>query len=268
MAAAARVFEKLAVQTWEWLELSRALQLSIGETTITDINLLELKREGPPDVHVYKAIGRDEPEKGFDWEWYVGNPRGGWWRYAVQAKKLSLSTNRYRSFRHRIRGRQQLSVLEDFARSNRAIALYCFYNSRPEAVERAYWSCGRAFGAKQLGCSVLPLNGVRSLHRTAGAPSFEDVHQHRAALPWRCIVDCPLLSPSASCRHPLHEGDWEVAPLAELPAFLADSDSHGTIELPQQGYSSELGGYPKRIAVLHSPEDVGSTDTCEPTECG
>src|ERR1022692_583051 len=100
--------------------------MSFGPGTLTDNNLLELIRHNLPNLRVYKAVGRDEPERGFDWEWWVGNPATGYWRYSIQAKKLNLGTGQYQCVRHQVAQRWQIDILADHARSCGTIPLYCF----------------------------------------------------------------------------------------------------------------------------------------------
>lgn len=138
MNAAASILERLAEETWDRLDLSYKLDCPQSEETITDFNLLELARCRPPGLRVYKARGTDEPTKGFDWEWYVGVNGARWWRYSVQAKKLDVPSNCYLHFRHTVAARFQIDILADFAKRNRTIPLYCFYNAVSPAVEQAH----------------------------------------------------------------------------------------------------------------------------------
>jgi hypothetical protein len=252
MSSAGALLERLAEETWDRLDLSHRLKCPQSEETFTDTNLLELVRCRPSGLRVYKASGRDEPDKGFDWEWYIGVTGPGWLRYSVQAKKLNVALNRYAGFRHSVGGRFQIDILSDFARSNRTPPLYCFYNAMPTAVEQAHWHCNLPFKAKQLGCSIAPLHVAQRLHRPRVRRSFEAVHKDPLVLPWRCIVSCPLVHMVCPAgHHPLAADGWEIQPLRELPAFLRDQpEGAQTVDLPDEGYASELGGFPRWIMVM------------------
>ena len=182
------LFERLASETWGRLRLSITLECSQGETTITDHNLLEMKRIGPPNLHVVKATPRYERLFGFDWEWWI---RYGarWMRYAVQAKKLNLRTCRYDQLRHRVGSRFQMDLIESFARAKGAIPLYCFYNYvANECTAKSAWNCNLEFDKEQLSCTLAPLHVVQRIHRRYASKSFEALHTHREVLPWRCLV--------------------------------------------------------------------------------
>jgi len=252
MSAAATTLERLAEETWDRLDLSCRCGCAQSEETITDINLLELVRCRTRGLRVYKARGKDEPTKGFDWEWYVGANGAGWWRYSVQAKKLDVRANRYPGFRHAVAGRFQIDILADFARSNRTVPLYCFYNAVSAAVEQAHWHCRLQFRAKQLGCSLAPLEVAQQLHRSGVHRTFENAHHDPRVLPWRCIVVCPLIcGPFPRVAHPLAPEGQEVQLLSALPDFLrGQPEETPVVELPREGYVSELGGLPRWIMVI------------------
>ena len=235
--------------------LSVELDCSQGETAITDHNLLEIKRAGPRDLRVYKAKGRDEEEKGFDWEWWIGGRRRGWWRYSVQAKKLNLKSDRYDHIRHRVGTRFQIDILADFARSNNSIPLYCFYNYITDsALAQRSWNCNLGFDAPQLGCTVAPLHDVQPQHRSGARKTFRALHDGKSTLPWRCLVCCPnIVDPRMP--HPLAPTDHDPTPFDGLPPHLGPDNVHDVIiDLPEEFYGSELGGYPKRIMVIDTDE--------------
>lgn len=253
MSVAGSTLEQLAEETWDRLHLSHKLDCPQSEETFTDVNLLELIRRRPPGLRVYKARGRDESTKGFDWEWYVGADGVGWLRYSVQAKKLDVDANRYSRFRHSVRTYFQIDILEDFSRKNQTIPLYCLYNAASAAVEKAHWHCNLPFQAKQLGCSLVPLPVAQKLHRPRVTRSFEAAHCDPRVVPWRCLVTCPLMFPlSTPGRHPLAPDNHEVRVLTELPGFLRQyPEDDRPVELPSEGYASELGGLPRWIMVIN-----------------
>jgi hypothetical protein len=254
-ASAGQLFERLAQDTWERLEAAHALGISQSEETITDINLLEMARARLPRLRVYKATKAEESEKGFDWEWWIGSRLHGWWRYAVQAKRLESKSGRYRSLRHRVGVRFQIEILEDFARSQGAVPLYCLYNYVDSPVAVAGWQCNLTVDEPQLGCTLVPLDAVKAAHRPRGSRRFADLHRHRHSLPWRCLLRCPYFAASSldSGKHPLASAGIEPRKFADVPQMLRryEDDADGvSAPLDPQYYRSELGGYPRRIAVL------------------
>ncbi len=249
-----RLFERLASETWERLRLSIALGCSQGETTITDHNLLEMKRIGPRNLHVLKATPRRERLFGFDWEWWI-RYRSGWMRYAVQAKKLNLRTCRYDQLRHRVGNRFQLDLIERFSRATGAIPLYCFYNYvADECTAESAWNCNLEFEKEQLSCTLAPLHVVQTVHCRYAPKSFTALHMYSEVLPWRCLVGCPhiLLSPDQNLLTP---EAWTPERYRTLPPYLEravrdESEDRATVQLPLEYYRLEVGAYPRRILVL------------------
>ncbi len=55
--------------------------------------------------------------------------------------------------------------------------------------------------------------------------------------------------------HPLAPTDHDPTPFDGLPPHLGPDNVHDVIiDLPEEFYGSELGGYPKRIMVIDTDE--------------
>lgn len=258
------LFEVLAAATWERLELSETLKCSQSEETITDLNLMEMVRAGLPALRVYKATRQEESVRGFDWEWWIGSDRDGWWRYSVQAKRLDLQSGRYLSLRHKVNGRWQIDLLSAFAFAQGSVPLYCFYNWAPPETCAPAWQCNLPRENAQLGCTVVPLDVARAAHEPRARKSFGALHRDRRALPWRCLVACPYITGRQRQEdwHPLANDNVRPRRYDRLPDFLADRDrlagrhtsDSPLIEPPHELYRNELSAYPMRIAVVPIPE--------------
>ena len=92
MSLAVKLLESLAKQTWDRIKDGYELEISQGEETITDLNLLEIKRSGIRSFQVVKLTKAEEAIKGIDWEWWIGSESQGWLRYAIQAKKIQVES--------------------------------------------------------------------------------------------------------------------------------------------------------------------------------
>lgn len=191
---AVALLEGLARGTWERLRHSLEFDVSQGEETITDLNLLEIRRSGVRGVRVWKCPKGQEAKTGLDWEWFVGSDEVGWLRYAVQAKKLKLGTKVYDKLSHKVRKRLQAEILESYAEANEAIPLYCLYNYVGGAAPfDRYWHCDDDPEREQLGCTVTPLRVIKEALRRGGRASrrtFESIHSDDCTIPWRCLVKC------------------------------------------------------------------------------
>ena len=68
-----------------------------GEETITDLLMMDLYLQGSTLAHFQQTSKPDEAMWGTDFELWLGSEGKGWFRFAIQAKKLDLRTNRYSS---------------------------------------------------------------------------------------------------------------------------------------------------------------------------
>lgn len=247
-------FEQLAEATWERLGLAYWLGCSQGEETITDINILELKRNLYSDLLVLPTTKTEEREKGFDLDLWIGSDYKGWWRYIVQSKKLYVATNSYKALRHKvddIKNIYQIDVLEEFAKNNKkAIPIYCFYNYSENPSLSSYWHCNKPIQEKQLGCSVVPLSIVKDAHKSGNSKTFESLHSV-LAFPWRCLVCCPAIINAET--NPLDTSNM-IKKYARLPDFLnreRNFPEQLISELPDNLYISEnIRIKPKKIIVV------------------
>jgi Family of unknown function (DUF6615) len=187
--------EELAVDVWEHLRDAQSLDVRFGEETITDLLLLDLKRQSSAHIRVFQTRKHLEALQGTDWEWWIGSDRVGWLRYAVQAKRLQINSGQYRSLGHRIghaRHALQIDALNKYAAANFAIPIYCFYNFvSGRAAVRAWQCCQQLVEEQQLGCTITPSHIVQRALAKYGGKNLRWIHSHRQSIPWRCLVGCP-----------------------------------------------------------------------------
>ncbi|MEW5861088.1 MAG: DUF6615 family protein [Cyanobacteriota bacterium] len=262
---AVQIFEQLAEATWERIQFGEELGCRQGEETITDINILDLKRAGLCEVFIPKINKAKESETGIDWEWWIGSDQRGWWRYAVQAKKVQPKKGNkdqiYSKLRHTI-GKSpqkefQIDILERYAQGHNCIPLYCLYNFIDDNNLQKYWHCNLTYDKFQFGCTVVPIDVIRKAFKPRGKKTFQSVHSHKSVLPWRCLVTCPLiLSARPDKPHPLANGIYaDVHSYDTLPLFLRqeareEAREGNMIELSNDFYNRQLEIYPKRILII------------------
>lgn len=246
------VFEDIASSTWQRIHLGEIYKVSQGEETITDINLLELVKANCAEVQVVKTHKNKEKEQGTDWEWWIGNHRLGWLRYAVQAKKINPNSSRYDVLGHKVNNIPQICTLEQYARINHAIPLYCFYNYLKNSSISSYWRCNLSYEVEQFGCTVTPSRNVRTALSKRGARKFGFLHSFNDTKPWRCLVRCPLMlqiyqTGSVNDTSLKFEN---VFVYQNLPPELSAALETGSLrEFSSDFYSRDLELYPKRILV-------------------
>lgn len=195
------VAEQIAEATWQRLEQARRYDVRLGEETLTDLLALEWARSNRDHYRLFQTTKAHEARRGTDIEIRIRVGRGSAIVVAIQAKKLSRSTDRYVTLGARVRstGYRQIDVLERFAKQSRAKALYLLYNHIDVPNPARYWHCCRELDKPQLGCTLVPAAHIREvLDWRRGGRDFRSIHSHRGVVPWRCLFECPkALDPSA-----------------------------------------------------------------------
>ena len=250
-----KIFTKLAFTTWETISNAFLERISYGEDAITSVNLLSLKNEALSNL-VLQDTRTSESTKGCDFEFWIGSNNRGWNRYAIQAKKLTVSSGRYDSLSHKVGGVPQIDILEKYSAANKAIPIYCLFNSSKQ-VQGINSGCPMYKSEKELGCSVTPLKTVRKALKTRGARTFQWFHNRKETLPWSCLVRCPQIS--MHWRQEELGLNIEEMTYRELPSLLT-SLLHGELK-PEQLidsniFSREVEYIPRWVGVIKiSDED-------------
>jgi len=217
MTAIETLFEKLAFTTWQAIENAFEHNISYGEDAITSINLLALKNASFPNLAIADTRP-SESTKGCDFEFWIGNYKSGWYRYAIQAKKISVSSERYHSLNHKVGGVPQTDILEIYAKANKAIPLYCLFNFS-KSTKKSLTACPNFKDIMEFGCSITPLSTTKIALKTRGARNFNWFHARKETLPWSCLVRCPQLHSHWSQN--VLGMKYENARHKELPDILA-----------------------------------------------
>lgn len=119
--------------------------VSYGEETITESNLLELRRRHSDVIHLHTFSKHQESKVGADWEWYVvGRKRT--LRMRVQAKRVTC--NDVLRIRHAVgeSRRQQRDLLIQTSQTDGMRPMYCIYCTESQR------SLFRRDGPLQRGC--------------------------------------------------------------------------------------------------------------------
>ena len=269
--------ETLAADTWMRLRDVAALSarsVRFGEETITDLLMLDLNRLGAAKALFRPTSKQMEAIQGTDFECWVGSDDAGWLRFAIQSKKLDLTTSRYNELGRCVKSQQkkQIDILEAFAQANRAAPLYCLYNFWELADPQIHGTCCQgSFSVQQLGCTITASSTIQDvLQSPKGRKTFDYIHRCRYTLPWRCLVLCPRIRASFPPESgpspppgeqieptPLfeHESNYfeslprefQLEPLADAPA--SHSDIISTEELDPEFYHDDVGFPRRRIAL-------------------
>ena len=266
--------ENLATETWQRLQNIKAFlhrpepfnMVRLGETTITDLAMMDLCRRGLRRSIFIQTPPDKERVHGTDFEWWIGSNALGWFRLAVQAKKLDMRRGRYLGLGHKVGGKPQIQVLQDYADDKKTTPLYCLYNyydySNMADPEKHWHCCQRPFRPEQLGCSIAPASRVSDAIDTWGKRSFEFIHECDQTLPWQCLASCPYVRNRLVQRET--EANVSVFPLfdprsyhTELPPFLGGQQ--GNLFSDRMRLPVDQDGVPGIDAEAYAPEIVDFT---------
>lgn len=180
-----------AIGTWNLMSAGESSGISISETTLTELNLLEIKQRHPTKVYIQKFSQQEEGKRtGADWEWWIGS-NSQWLGIRVQAKRLKEKNSlSYSSFDHSNKYGKQVDMLIANAHKDRLYPMYCFYNSGYIKSFSSRWNCS-SFPQQEnlLGCSIADAFTVRNILNQKNIKDFSDTLSS-ISYPWHCIVCC------------------------------------------------------------------------------
>ncbi len=156
--------------------------VSYGEETITETNLLELRRRHPTMIRLETFSKKKEAANGADWEWHIIGRRQTL-RIRVQAKRLQKDGKLKILHKIASSGKQQIDLLIADAKKHNMLPVYCFYSSE---TQRSHWKMnGSATGGNtfETGCLLASAHKVKSIMPNA----LSAIEKH--TVPWHYLVD-------------------------------------------------------------------------------
>lgn len=158
------------------------VEVSYGEETITETNLLELRRRHPAIITLNTFGKKKEAKNGADWEWHIiGRCRK--FRMRVQAKRLQKDDKL--KIRHEVKssGEQQIDLLIKDAKANRLKPVYCLYSSE---AQRDYWkkeNVGGGLEGFEAGCLLAYAETVKKIM----PKTLAEIEKY--SVPWHYLVE-------------------------------------------------------------------------------
>jgi hypothetical protein len=188
-----RTFDRLSASVWATLADASAYGLSYGEESLTDMLLLELKRQHAKELTITPFNRRQEGRNGADWAWWFEGKQ--WLGMRVQAKRLYPS-GRYEALDDLVgksKTKLQADLLLTEAKADNLFPMYCFYNFwdvTKNPVANAAFNC-QTFPRSEhlLGCTLAPAADVKLQALDQGKKDFASVGP--LSFPWVCLVCCP-----------------------------------------------------------------------------
>ncbi|MFE8149334.1 hypothetical protein RBA69_19215 [Brenneria goodwinii] len=175
---------------WAWNSLREAKKHSyqIGEESITDFLVLNIKKWGSRKIVVNTFTRRKESVNGSDWEWWFTGPSGKWLGMRVQAKVLKLDSEKYEHLHYSNVNGQQVDLLIQDAKNNDLIPLYCMYTNWKPGDYKVGWKCKTYKPSiRHYGTAILNPTIVKQL-QTRGLNHLKDVIGDLR--PMHCIFCC------------------------------------------------------------------------------
>jgi len=178
-------FARLARDTYGKLADSRHVGHQMLEETLTDINILELKRHHSDRIFCQTFSKSQEAINGADWEWWLTDTtRSKWIGFRVQAKVINFRTDTFAHLHYKPKKSRsyQTTRLRNAAEADGLIPLYCLYSDKPPG---SHWS-SPLFASELYGCSLLRLKDVEQLRRKGKLNDYDQVISLSA--PWHVLV--------------------------------------------------------------------------------
>ena len=151
---------------WAWSKLreARTLDFQVGEESLTDFIVLNIKKWGEGKIAIDTFTRHAESLNGSDWEWWFTGPSGKWLGMRVQAKVLNLKTEKYEHLHHKNKHGFQVDLLISDAKKNGLIPLYCMYSNWEPSRYKAAWECQtHKPTVRHYGTSILAPSVVKNL---------------------------------------------------------------------------------------------------------
>ncbi|MCJ8287627.1 DUF6615 family protein [Halomonas sp.] len=153
--------------TWNKLREARKLGFQLGEESITDLLILNIKKLGGAKLIVESFTRHKESLNGADWEWWLTGPSGKWLGMRIQAKILKLDTEKYEHLHHKNRNGQQVDLLVQDAVNNNTIPAYCMYTNWDTKKYDTPWRCRtHKTSVRHYGTALLSAKKVKAYQAT------------------------------------------------------------------------------------------------------
>lgn len=191
-------FRSRALWTWDTLARGRSVDCQIGEETLTDLNILELKTRHSSEIYSRTFTKHEEGWNGADWEWWFTGSSRKWIGFRVQAKVIDIRKDTfthlhyYKKDEDRGQHYQCDFLIENALQKQKSffcIPLYCLY-SNWVGISQFSWNCKTYYPVEEsYGCSILSAFIVRYLRdERRKSTHFKTLLNYMN--PWHCLVCC------------------------------------------------------------------------------
>lgn len=185
-----KVTQKQASWIWSALRTARQQESKVGEESITDFLVLQMKKAAKSAYYIESFTRPKEKITGADWELWFSGPSGKWLGLRVQAKVISIDGKRYAQLHYKRKdGTFQVDQLVADAKKHGAVPLYCLYSYwKVTDSGKPKWPCSSfKKNSRFFGASWMAVKDVQALKAT-GLDTLKAVA--KSLHPFHCLFCC------------------------------------------------------------------------------
>ncbi|WP_343619655.1 DUF6615 family protein [Acinetobacter proteolyticus] len=158
------IFKRNSAWVWNSLREARKLDIQLGEESITDFLILNLKKTAGKNIKIQSFTRNEEALNGADWAWWFTGPSGKWLGMRVQAKVIKLTIEKYMTLNHKNQYGIQTDLLVKDAKIHRMIPIYCMFTNWDPNKYRTPQNCGKQTTyARHYGAALLSISNLRRI---------------------------------------------------------------------------------------------------------
>ena len=172
------LYRSISIETWNRMEFAHKMKFKFSETTITENLLYKINQFNITScsnfIEIYEA--KNEKRNGNDLEMYLEIYPDVYIFLAIQAKKLYIKEEKYKTINHKVGSTPQIELLLKYAKSKKGIPLYLLYNYNNKFSHKY----------KEIyGCSIVKAKYIKkvffpNIFKRWKIPKFNDLHVKHA----------------------------------------------------------------------------------------
>lgn len=184
-------FRNLALRSWDLMSKGRSVGIQLGEESLTDLNILELKIRHQSEIYSQTFTKLEEGQNGADWEWWFTGASGKWIGFRVQAKIIEFKSDKFKHLHYKNKSDYQSDILIRSALDNKygvkLIPLYCLYTNYASLTDGKYHK--NYYLQESYGCSLISAFAV-VYHRMMDVKKISIRYFLPYINPWHELVCC------------------------------------------------------------------------------
>lgn len=177
-----KLYQDMSSSIWNRIPFSYNMGFKYSEVTITENLLFDIYKFNinNPSLAINIFEAKNEKANGNDLELCLEIETNKYIILVIQAKKIYFQTQKYSSISHKVNGKYQIDLLEDYAKREKAIPLYMLYNYSPDLKNK---------NKQYYGCTLISSKFIRENYYLKASliswkiPTFDELHEKYNAVP-------------------------------------------------------------------------------------